>query len=457
MKVFFLSALAAIGLVVGVGCTSPLPPFPTSSSTHSISMKPAGATAPPGLSHVLTSDYLLNATASTPFSTYAKYLTYAFVPIGLGGKVKSLGIKPIYHTNPLLPICISVNSDGSCSKGDIGFNYLRPGGSFTNIASRDCSGNIIEGYYGVTKRPLYQLDVLANLSAAQSYFNDAENANAANIAQANPGVPHAYGYLFVDGVEPSIYGTTAQQCGMTQALYYRHAANILSGRFSTGPYIVNGLVATKVANEQYKLAILKGSQVVGAEYELCYGGNHWSPSWPKDWVADTLVHPVWTVAEYAEVHTIAAHKQFWCLQRMTGDGASYIPARLYTYASFLLTYDPSYGMYETELSTPSNLRVFPEQTVVPMHPVTTASDVSGYLQPGGEYAREFYFCYIGGKFIGECEIVVNPSATATTPVPSGWKSHLVLTGDGVLDGGKATVVPGVPSSLGKTTAAILFR
>jgi hypothetical protein len=203
---------------------------------------------------------------------------------------------------------------------------------------------------------------------------------------------------------------------------------------------------------QQALGSVNASTITAAEYEGCYGANT-----PSDIVAESGATFSWDAIEYAEARTIALGKTFWCYVKLAGDGASYIPFRIFTYASFLLSYDYSHAVIEEALSGgPSGLRVFPEWQLVPLQPKTTASDVSGYQLASGVYLREWAQCLDRGVNVGPCAVAVNPSPTSTVATPAGYTRHVVLTGAGILDGGSMSVAPGVPPTMLPATAQILF-
>ena len=112
--------------------------------------------------------------------------------------------------------------------------------------------------------------------------------------------------------------------------------------------------------------------------------------------------------------------------------------RTYIYASFLLTYSPSYSMLQEAFQSAHSFPVMPETGFVPMNPLTTSSSVSGYLTSTGAYMRQFGACYYRGAYKGKCAVVVNPSGS-TVSIPTTAYSHsLGLVGGGVLDGGYVT-------------------
>ncbi len=141
----------------------------------------------------------------------------------------------------------------------------------------------------------------------------------------------------------------------------------------------------------------------------------------------------------------------------TGDGS---PAhRLYAYAAWLLTYDPTYSAYETDVPLSDGIALWPETQLVPGQPGVTATDI-GQLRRGGVYVREFGACAVAAQPIGPCAAVVNSSATASAALPAlsiAYGQHVVLDPQSIYHGGKANVVGGPVTSLGPETAVILVR
>jgi len=130
-------------------------------------------------------------------------------------------------------------------------------------------------------------------------------------------------------------------------------------------------------------------------------------------------------------------------------------ARLYGYASWLLTYDPQHSIVWENLGTPSRVEIFPEQGFVPTEPLETASHI-GDLEKSSLYLREFTQCYYQGNPIGGCAAAVNPTPD-TVSVPNGYTRQVVLNGDGTQDGGSLSIQPGTPTTLPSGSAAILVR
>ena len=443
LKRFVLVAPFALSALFVTACAqrSVLPSAGSGGGTH----------VTQGKQHVMTGDYLSDL---PNLSEYAPYLTYAFAQADHMGALRKMDVRTLFYTNPLQPICrtFSPTNSGQCASGDYqAWNLLAPGGRYNSLAARDCAGNLITGYYtsGDSKLPALFLD--PTKPGASEYLQAVLDAAIASINSANPSFMHAWTQLVVDNDTPVLYNPNATPCSYNAATWTTATTNDLDGT-TDGPYEVNSLGFDTIAGVQQALASLNASTVTIGEYEECYGANA-----PSDMIAKSGAVYSWDAIEYAEIHTIALGKTFWCYVRLSGDGASYIPFRIYTYASFLLSYDFSRAIIEEALSGgPSGLAVFPEWQLVPLQPKTTASDVSGYQLTSGAYLREWAQCLNSGVDIGPCAVAVNPSQTATVPVPTGYTRHVVLSGAGVLDGGSLSIATGVPTTLPPATAQILF-
>lgn len=204
---------------------------------------------------------------------------------------------------------------------------------------------------------------------------------------------------------------------------------------------------------------LAGPNAMGGMYEMCFtaaepGTDHT--------LGFRRVDGAWRSAENSQLAAVTRGKYFFCFAESPLDGASSagIGDRIYTYASFLLTYDPARSVLEEGLrSAPrSAVPVYPETTLVAMQPTSTArNDVDELLQ-GGVYVRIFNACYLAQRPIGGCAAVVNPSPTATVPMPlRGYRAALALSGGSIPDGGHVSLAAAVPHELAPAGAAILIR
>jgi len=243
----------------------------------------------------------------------------------------------------------------------------------------------------------------------------------------------------------SLYGASATPCNYDPGSW----GQAFDTAIATVPqsFVTNSLAANDTQTQTY-VNRLSAPNVIGGVFEECYNDG------------------MWTAEEDSQLETVALLKSegkargpgWWCyLDNTNADGASVIPQRLFAYASFLLTYDPDYSLFqESYTTTPSTFQIFPETGFVPLNPASVPSRVSELQTNTGAYVQSYNACYYHGYLLGYCEIVVNPtSSTVSVPNAKGLAHRMVLSGDGVLDGGSASFTGTAPSSLAPQSAAIL--
>jgi hypothetical protein len=312
----------------------------------------------------------------------------------------------------------------------LGYDDLKPGGAHAAAEAVDCSGNaIIDPTYGGG----YVADSRSSaaLGHAQVVVNNRTAAYGTN-----------WDAVFSD-TTATVYGIT-KPCGYDEQSF-NAAINSVHTAMGT-PLFLNALGDK---SSHYTTMLVQPSNVLGAMCELCYG----LVSGGVDTV-DKGSH--WQYVENNEIGVVAQHKIWWDYARVTGDPTTETALRTYIYASFLLSYDPAYTMFQEKFQTPSGFPVMPETGLVPLQPRTTASSVSGYLATGGAYFREFGACYYRGAYVNKCAVAVNPG-TATVTIPSTSYSHtMTVAGGGVLDGGTISFTGPNVTQLAPASAAILF-
>jgi len=241
--------------------------------------------------------------------------------------------------------------------------------------------------------------------------------------------------------------TSGTPCGFSSSAWLSATQAELAS-VSPAPIIYNGL---QLPNE---ISLNAVSNVLGGMEEGCYSDSN---SRPK------IYDPYWSQIENVEIAMAQQSKLFICLGRDSDNSstATSIDSRLYTYASFLLTYTPSMSILWDLYGTPSGFHVQPETKLVALNPVVSQpTDVSQLQESSGVYAREYQRCFVAGVLVGSCAAVVNADRSNAHSYPFGSKySHtVVLTGGGVLDGGNLFTTGGPPpSSLGPTQAVIAFQ
>jgi hypothetical protein len=381
----------------------------------------AGGTMP----HVLTAEYFgWNGGYAGPPIVMARYTSWA-----IGGdpaQIHAAGMKIYAYTDPNR----SYFSDDDYRIHDL----LR---QHTGAIARNCRGLTITTSHG------------------KGILTDVRTSDA--IAHTSSLIKHVFkpgvDAIFMDDSSDVLYTDNGLPCGYSEAAWLADTRAMYAAQ--SVPLIFNGLSMAEYRVDLLPLADL--GNVIGAMWEGCYGFNR---EWGARSNGTNGLREHWTDIENAELAMAAKRKLFWCFNTARDDGADNSALRTYAYASFLLTYDAKSSLYETQMTTPSKLRVFPETGLVPTSPVIVSPDTVAALQtPGGAYGREYDRCLYRGSPIGACAVVVNPdNAAHATPYAGKYGDTVVLRGGGVLDGGTMSTKGGpVPSTLGAHSAAILTR
>lgn len=387
------------------------------------------ATPTPGpisVAHVMTAGYIYGyagTPATVPLSSITPWITWGVTDSAHAAILRSAGVKVaaynIWWRNHTTDNPIT------------GYTDLAPGGAHAAAEVSDCSGAPIwDTAYGGG----YEADPRSSaaLGHAQLILNYRLQQFGKN-----------YDAMFSD--QTGAVGGMGAPCNYDQASYDA-ATNAVHAALGV-PIIVNALGS--FSNPASGVDLTNPSNVIGAMCELCYARNTTG--------SDTIeTGTLWQNAENAEILMMSKQKIFWDYARLSGDPTTEIGLRTYAYASFLISYDPAYAMFQEALQSPSGFPVMPEVGLVPTQPLTTASSISGYVAPGGAYFREFGQCFYRGAFVSNCAVVIN-AGNAPVPVPSTSYSHsMVLSGGGVLDGGTISLTGPAATSLAPGTAAILF-
>jgi hypothetical protein len=386
---------------------------------------PASSSSP--ITHVLTADYLggTHGTHSIKWSQAAPYLTWAETNASDATAIHDAGIKTLDYVAP-----------NRTEPGGINPFYNKNGATFAHTCAGD---RIWDQWDGMTEwvmnpgsramRKLFARYVswLTTQGHFDALFEDEDGALTAfeRYGRFNPSLPCDY--------ENSSW--IKEEAGMNQA--------------PSLPIIFNGLSGLNGDGPSLSIGLLDASNTIGGNYEGCYD----NVKQPKEdgWL--------WRDVENTELQVAAKNKIFECMLRNSGQAANEIDARIYAYASFMLTYNPATSVYWTYFATSSRLHVMPESELVALSPTAPAPlTVTGLKQSGGTYARQYQECYIWGVAVGACAAVVNSDTGASHPFPFTQYNHtLVLSGAGVLDGGTiSTDGPAPPSSVGPVEAVIAF-
>ncbi|HET9031233.1 MAG TPA: putative glycoside hydrolase [Candidatus Aquilonibacter sp.] len=402
-------AITPVQIIVTNPTPAPLPNVTASPTPGPIAQK-----------HLLTADYLggYYGTKSVSWSTAASYLNWASTNQFDANSISAAGIKTMYYTNP-----------NRVQAGDP--MYTTDETTFAH----DCNGNRITTVFnGITQ---YVMNVTSP-SLATLYHNTI----SAKISGAH------FDAMFEDdaGLLEN-YGITPLPCSYTDSAWASGASAV--GSAAPAPVIFNGLSSLNGHSPSQSVAWVTNPNTLGGNFEHCYSDD----AQPKQngWM--------WQAVENTELQVAAKHALFICMARNTSDASTQTDARLYTLASFLLTYDPSTSVLWEGFGTPSGLHVMPESQLVVMSPKTsTPSDISGLLTSSGVYGREYNACYIAGQFVGGCAIAVNADPTNSKAFPYPQYTHtLTISGEGIVDGGSiATNGAAAPMYMPATSAVIAF-
>ncbi len=214
------------------------------------------------------------------------------------------------------------------------------------------------------------------------------------------------------------------------------------------PVIYNGLGNFDGHTVSKVLAL--NASAIGGMQESCYaqlGSVHSVGGWQ------------WEATEDTEIRMAEAGKYFFCYGRDLTPATQAYPSRMYTDASFLLTYDPSTSVLWEYYKTPTGAHVMPESQLVALNPVNgDVHDIAQLRQANGSYVREYGACYLAGRPVGPCAAAVNPDAVAHSLSLPGYSRTLVLSGSGVFDGGTVSIGnQPPPAQLAPLQAIIAFK
>ena len=277
----------------------------------------------------------------------------------------------------------------------------------------------------------------------------------------------AYTAYFIDDVDDYKYGLqNGPPCvgeppqmwrepdtARAYAALLRDARARVGGGTIAPPLIFNGLSDYAGVPELHAvpLVLFDVSNVIGGMCEGCLGDN--SP--------DKLAGGAeWRDDEDLELQTIRRRKIFWDYVRYIANQPA---ARLYTFASFMLTWHSRYTVYQTAYApnAAGGLHVTPETGIVAREPRKQIESVDALRAEGGAYVREYRACYYRGRPLGGCAFIVNSDANASLPRPrleGDYRHTVVLSGGMVLEGGTVSVEgPPLPERLAPLSAAIAVR
>ncbi len=332
-------------------------------------------------------------------------------------------------------------------RGDRAYPLIA-GGKFSGAIARNCSGQPVATTPEGFMTDPYRRQTLDLLDDEISY-------------NYNP----AFAAYFVDDIDALRWGMrngppcrgnvpwTEPSASLAYASLLASVRVDAGGREITPKIIMNGLnqYTDKPALHTVPLNTLRPSNVIGGMCEGCFADN----------TPDNLKSGVeWQDDADLEIKTVRMRKIYWDYVRYIADDPR---ARLFTYASFMLAWDPRFTIYQTAYkpNTPGQLHVTPETQLVAHDPLKRGFDsIAALRDRGGTYVREYRACYFHARPIGPCAFVVNSDPTAH-PAPRlslEYGHSVTVSGGMVLEGGTVSFDgPRMPAVIAPMTGLILVR
>ncbi|MGP6157345.1 MAG: putative glycoside hydrolase [Vulcanimicrobiaceae bacterium] len=349
-----------------------------------------------------------------------------------GGKIA------LAYTDPgLIPYCaLPLNEPAGLCNTPMGQALANAPGAFLH----DASGARINRY--VNSHFLYQEMLNPASTAARSAYAQYVNG----LVAAQPALDGVFADDSGDSFSNDFYSMSApSSVEITSDAQYETAMNGMLAAAGT-KVIYNGGAVNSGAGPAYSNGeFINQPEVIGQMIEGCFANG----------ALRTDLYSRFQDDANQNLNVQAYHKLAVCMPTVSVDPAS----RLYSYAAFMLIYDPSYSVFGMNTVLSDNEAVYPETQLVPQQPLTTATNDVAVLRTGNVYVREFASCAIASSSIGGCAALVNSSSSsATIPKLSQAYAHsIVLDAQSLYGGGQAHVVAGTPSSLAPGSAAILVR
>jgi len=371
---------------------------------------------------------------AVPLRNVAAQATWAFADASIAADARRAGIRTIAYLDP--SIQYDPKRDVAPLASDDESTYLRAcDGSRARVRLGDLDGYLM---------------------------NEAAPAFRARLARyVDEHVRPQYDALFADDVfaaTDTFVHVVAPPCRHT--FDEERAATFGAWQAARMPILFNGLGLAPDDGRvsDHAVAALDGPNALGGMYEMCLTAFDEHTDHTLNY---RRVDGAWTSVQNSHLAAVAHRKAFFCFAESPVDGATSdgIADRMYTYASFLLAFEPQFSVLQEALrSAPSGVPIYPETRLVPLEPQTSAHGDIGALRRGGTYVREFGACYVARVAAGACAAVVNPSSTASAPWPlRGYRAALALRGGSIADGGAAAFTAAVPATLGPASAAIVIK
>lgn len=379
-------------------------------------------------SHVLTLTYLggYDAPRLSSYAQAGPWTTWALTGLREARSVADAGIKTIWYTNP-----------NRVSSKDPTRLYDEDETMFAH----DCNGQRIR----VTKG-----------RGDERYLTDPTSPKLVDRWR-KAAQNHHFSALFDDTADNVAQGLSAKPCNFDQDDWTKKNIALITAL--NYPVIYNELAMFRKEARRYvglspAIGLNAAPNAIGGELEGCYVTYERREA--------RVGGTAWSLTEGTQLQMARDGKLFVCLSRAKRKVAAEdaIDYRLYTYASFLLSFDLRTSMLaEPFYTSASGINVMPEVALVPTDPMQkVGTDVNVLRTSTGAYGREYAQCYIGGSALGACATVVNSDEDAHSFPYKAYKHTLVLSGAGVTDGGSAQPTgPPPPASIPPLTGIIAFK
>jgi hypothetical protein len=470
------TSFQATKIALGVPATPTPSPVPTPTPTPPANL----------LAHVQTAEYCCGGyNSQTPtggVATTLPWVTYYAAPSANGDPT---GTYPSYGAPGLAAAGVSnmrvyaYLDDSRVYKGDTAYPLIAPGGADASAEAKTCSGTPITisngtGYLSDPYQPatlaLYDSDVGTKYNYSSEYglvYFDDINGWEYND---NSAVPCELGAPWAQPSISSAYATLIGAINLSQLLQGHGQPQFMLN--SIGPMMIEAKGSTTGLISELS-SLIASSSILGLDCESCLAdtknaeiGLHTNYELTNQWI----------MVEDAEIALVNAQKIFWLQDQDSNSTAgNSFTGRMYAFASFMLTWNPSYTVYQNDYygyygdgehpnSQNPQIHVFPEESLVAYNPrvayPSTSAGVGALADSGGTYFREYYSCFYAGQAVGPCAVVVNPdSSSHAWPALQGKYTHTlsIATQMDVIDGGTATMTGSqMPSPVPATTGWILL-
>lgn len=397
---------------------------------------------------------------SIPIATQALWVKFAYQGAN-NVQYQQGGIKTIAYSN--WNICYPTDNPQTC------FWEIAP----NSVCVADASGNGGQWHsYSTSKcTSTYVSQDALNCSGQPihdpnyggGYINAPYNSltNYWNVAKDRTGATVAENYIFGDDTGSNTGsnwgGVPCNNSGSySGALWVTQENQGQSALAFNVPVFINGINAEAGSLLPTDLAnIVNATTLQGMMCEGCFITSSDTPDTTSNWTND----------ENGCLEIIAYSKACWVYASKVGaiTGTSSASLRMYAFASFLLTYNNPYSMFQYAISGLTDaMPVMPEEQLVPINPQQIPATVSD-LVTGGGYFRSWTDCFWQSHDIGQCAVAVNSHSSGNMTVPTTGYTHSMVIPAGnstsdIVGGGQNQVVltGSVSSTLTPGTAEIIF-